>query len=122
MADEVIAAKRTIWMSVLASTRHADIQLADKIAGCLVETKDWGINPWLILRLKLVRAVQAAFEQEAATKLTSPEEAEVPESEVEINITAAEALFMDLSIQETAWKGALTFKRELWKIMSKGGS
>jgi hypothetical protein len=118
MVDELtepVIAPRTVWLSVLAVAKRTDMSLADKIAGITVRHADFQTQPFLALRLKLIRNVQRAFEQETAEKLGS---GEAEETEIEIGLTAAEAIYLDMSFEVAEFKGAMTLKKNLWRALT----
>ncbi len=115
MSDDVtepVIASRTVWMAALEVARNTNTSLADKVAGVTTQLADFETQPFLALRVKLIRGARRGFEQETAAKLG--DDKDVPEAEVEIALTAAELIFLDLSIRVADFKGALTFKKSLW--------
>ncbi len=113
-ATEPVIAPRTVWMSVLEVANHTDMSLADKIGSMSIRIPDFETQGFLALRLKLIRGVYSGFEQETAEKLA---EGNAKEAEIEIELTAAEAIYLDLSIGATAFQGAMPLKKGLWRIL-----
>ena len=105
---------------------RTETSLAEKIGGVHVQLADFETQPFLALRLKIMLAVQSGFEDETAKKLARGGEGKVEETDIEIDLTAAEALYLDMAIRVADFKGSLTFKKSLWRVISaiigrKGG-
>lgn len=113
-ATEPVIALRTVWMAVLEVAKHTDMSMADKLASMSIRIPDFETQGFLALRLKLIRGVYSGFEQETAEKLA---EGTAKEAEIEIELTAAEAVYLDLSIGASAFKGAIEFKKNLWRVI-----
>ena len=123
--SEPVIAPRTVWMAVMEVAIRTETSLAEKIDGVHVRTADFETQPFLALRLKIMLAVQSGFEDETAKKLARGDEGKVEETDIEIELTAAEALYLDMAVRVADFKGALTLKKGLWRvigaILGKGG-
>ena len=117
METDVIAAPRTVWMAVMELSRSTDMTGAEMIASLSTTRQDFESKPFLAMHLKFIQAVQMAFEQETAEKLT--ERAASPdEAEVEIDFTLAEATYLSLVIKIADFKGSLSLKKNLWRVIA----
>ena len=114
-ATEPVAAPRSVWMAVMELARHTDMSLAEKIASLSIERADFDTRPFLALQLKLIQNIMRGYEQETAEKL---EGSKGDESEVEIELTLAEALYLNMTIRVADFKWALTLKKHLWRVIS----
>ena len=116
--SEPVIAPRTIWMAVLEIAIRTEAPLAEKIGGVHVRIADFETQPFLALRLKIMLAVQSGFEDETAKKLARGDEGKAEETDIEIDLTAAEALYLDMAIRVADFKGSLTLKKSLWRVIS----
>ena len=115
--SEPVIAPRTIWMAVLEIAIRTETSLAEKIGGVHVRLADFETQPFLALRLKILLAVQSGFEDETAKKLAADGES-VVNDDIEIDLTAAEALYLDMGVRVADFKGALTLKKGLWRAIA----
>ncbi len=121
MADELtepVIARRTIWMAVLEIATRTDSSLAEKIGGVHIQLADFETQPFLAMRTKIMLAVLSGFEDETANKLTASGEGELEETDIEINLTAAECVYLDLAVRATDFKGALMLKKGMWRAIA----
>ena len=113
---EPVTAPRTVWMAVLDIASRTDTSMAEKIAGVYVQLADFETQAFLAMRLKIILAIQSGFETETAEKIASGEK--VHETDIEIDLTAAEAVHLDMAIRVADFKGALILKKGLWRVIS----
>ncbi len=119
MADELtepVIARRTIWMAVLEIATRTDSSLAEKIGGVHIQLADFETQPFLAMRTKIMLAVLRGFEDETAQKIASGDEAE--ETDIEIDLTAAECVYLDIAVRATDFKGALMLKKGMWRAIA----
>ena len=114
-ATEPVAVPRSVWMAAMELARHTDMSLAEKIASLNIERADFDTKPFLALQIKLIQNIMRGYEQETAEKL---EGSKGEESEIEIELTLAEAMYLNLTIGASAFKGAMTLKKHLWRVIS----
>ncbi|KKM85524.1 hypothetical protein LCGC14_1288140 [marine sediment metagenome] len=114
-ATEPVAVSRSAWMAVMELARHTDMSLSEKIASLNIERADFDTRPFLAMQLKLIQNIIRGYEQETAEKL---EGSKGEESEIEIELTLAEALYLHLTIGVADFKGAMTLKKHLWRVIS----
>ncbi len=112
---EPITAPRSIWMAVMELSKGTEMALADRIGGVAILHADFDTKPFLGMHLKFIQGVQRGFEQETAEKLTNGGKAD--EVDVELDLTLAESMYLSLVIKIADFKGALTFKRNLWRVV-----
>lgn len=115
-ATEPIIAPRVAWMAVMDIATRTDMSLAEKIAGVNVQLSDFSSYPFLAMRMKLMAGVQRSFEKETAEKLAGGEKN--VETDTEIDLTASECVYLDMAIRAADFKGALTFKKSLWRTLT----
>ena len=113
---EPVIAPRTVWMAVMDIASRTDTSLAEKIAGVNIQLADFETQSFLAMRLKIMLAVQSGFEKETAEKIAGGEKA--GDTDIEIDLTAAEAIYLDMAIRVADFKGALIFKKGLWRAIA----
>ena len=113
---EPVIAPRTAWMAVIDIASRTDMSLAEKIAGVNVQLADFETQAFLAMRLKIITAVQRGFENETAEKLAG--NGKSGETDIEIDLTVAEAVHLDMAIRVADFKGALVLKKGLWRVIS----
>lgn len=117
MSDtEPVTAIRSVWTACLELSRQADMGSADRIMSVAVTEADYETKPFLALRLKLIAAIQNCYEEENLKKIDGG--GSVEEASDEVELTIAEATYLDMILQVTTFKGALTLKRDLWRVIS----
>lgn len=114
---EIITAPRKTWLSVLDMANQTDMSTGEHIALVTVTAGDYETKPFLALRLKLMEAVQGCYEDEDLGKIDS-ESKEEKEAEAEVELTIAELTYLDMLVKVTAFKGALTLRRAVWRAVS----
>ena len=120
MADsdtEPLIAPRTAWMAVMDIATRTDSSVAVKIGGVDIQLADFETQAFLVMRVKLMLGVQRGFEEETAEKIASGGKT-VAETDIEIDLTAAECVYLDMTIRAADFKGALTFKKSLWRTLA----
>lgn len=113
---EPVIAPRTVWMAVMDIASRTDTSLAEKIAGVSIQLADFETQAFLAMRLKIMLAVLSGFEKETAEKIAGGEKAS--ETDIEIDLTAAEAVYLDMAIRVADFKGALILKKGLWRAIT----
>lgn len=111
---EPITAPRPVWMAVLELARSTDMSLAERIASVSIQKADFETKPFLAMQLKLIQGVHRGLEREAVEKLGggTPDE-----TDIELDLTIAEAMYLHLVVKVADFKGALTLKKNLWRII-----
>lgn len=112
---EKVTATRTVWTGVLELARQTDMSMLERIVSVSAVAADYETKPFLALRLKLITAVQNCYEEESLKKLDGGEEKEASD---DIELTIAEATYIDVLMPVTAFKHALTLKQDLWRAIS----
>ncbi len=112
---EPVIAPRTAWMAVMEVSTHTDSSLAEKIGGVHIQISDFETQPFLAMRTKIMLAVQGGLERETAEKLTSGEKS--ADTDIEIELTAAEGVYLDMAVRVADFKGALVFKKKIWRAI-----
>ncbi|KKM27373.1 hypothetical protein LCGC14_1575370 [marine sediment metagenome] len=113
---EPVIAQRTTWMAAMELATRTDSSLAEKIGGVHVQVADFETQPFLAMRAKIMLAVQGGLERETAEKLTSGEKS--TDTDIEIELTAAELVYLDMAVRVADFKGALSFKKALWRAIA----
>ncbi len=115
---EPVTAIRTVWTGVLElASRQMDVGTGERLLGVSIVAADYETKPFLALRLKLIDAVQGCYQDEDLKKLNG-DGAEAAESTADVELDIAEATYLDILVQVTAFKGALTLKRDLWRVIA----
>jgi hypothetical protein len=113
---EPVIAPRTVWMAVMEVATRTDTSLAEKIGGVYIQVADFETQPFLVMRTKIMLAVQSGLETETAEKLTSGEKS--ADTDIEIELTAAECVYLDMAIRVSDFKGALILKKNMWRAIA----
>lgn len=113
---EPVTAPRTTWVGLLELSRHTDMSVAERIMGVTVGAADYETKPFLTLRLKLIEAIQSCYDEEGSKRLMG--EGNDKEASAEVDLTIAEATYLDMMVRVAEFKGALTLKRDLWRAIS----
>ena len=113
---EPVIAPRTEWMAAMEIAIRTDTSLAEKIAGVHTQVADFETQPFLAMRTKLMLAVQGGLERETVEKLTSAGKSE--DTDIEIELTAAECVYLDMAVRVADFKGALAFKKKIWRAIA----
>lgn len=117
MDTEPVTAIRTVWAGVLELSRQTDMGTGERIMSVATVAADYETKPFLTLRLKLIEAVQSCYQEEDLKKLDAGG-TKVEEAAAEVELDIAEATYLDVLVQVTAFKGALTLKRNLWRVIA----
>ncbi len=115
MNTETITAVRSVWTAALEMSRQVDMGTSERIMSVSIVEADYDTKPFLALRMKLITAIQNCYEEEALKKL---EGGNVKEESDSIELTIAEATYLDVLIAVTAFTHALTLKQDLWRAIS----
>lgn len=121
MADdttEPMIAPRVAWMAVMDIATRTEMSLAERIAAVSITRSDFSNHPFLAMRMKLMSGVQRSFEQETAEKIAGGEKEKNVDTDTEIDLTASECVYLDMAIRAADFKGALTFKKSLWRTLT----
>ena len=113
---EIIRAPRKTWTAILEMAQHTDMSTGEHVVSVSVVAADYETKPFLALRLKLIEAVQSCYEDEDLKKIDNKGKEE--EAEAEIELTIAELTYLDMLVKVTAFTGALTLKRAMWRAIS----
>ena len=116
METETVTAIRTVWAGLLELSRQTDMGTGERILSVATVAADYETKPFLTLRLKLIEAVQSCYQEENLKRLDGPA-AKVEEETADVELDIAEATYLDVLVPVTAFKGALTLKRDLWRVI-----
>ena len=113
-STEPVTARRTVWTGLHEMSRQTDMAMLDRILGAGIEAADYETRPFLALRMKLIRAIQSCYEDESLQKLGGDGG---KEASTEVELTIGEATYLDVLVQVSAFEGALTLKKDLWRVI-----
>ena len=117
METETVTAIRTVWTGLLELSRQTDMGTGERIMSVGTVAADYETKPFLTLRLKLIEAVQSCYQAEDLKRLDTGKE-KVDEETADVELDIAEATYLDMIIRVTEFKGALTLKRNLWRVIA----